>query len=170
MQYLFSLLPALACPLGMGALMWFMMRGNKEQTSANASDLPALRQEERRAMPEEAYSSPASLTPMQPQPSLFKAIWDCIQMCLNWRVLVGLVVVAALIGVIAPHLFFAAIPTLLILVCPLSMGIMMLRMGKMRQTASSGGASCPACLPDEAEPHQTFEQPIVERHPVSPLS
>src|SRR5207302_6717036 len=32
MQYILSLLPLLACPVGMGLMMWFMMRGNKQQT------------------------------------------------------------------------------------------------------------------------------------------
>lgn len=173
MQYLFSLLPVLACPLGMGALMWFMMRGNKEQTPRNTSDLSAFRQGERRAMLEEAHSSLELLTPVQPQPSLFKTIWDCIQMCLNWKVLLGLVAVAALLGVLNPALFFTSLPTLLILVCPLSMGIMLLRMGRMRQTASSGNMMC--CTDQTnadmlAEPRQTFEQPMTERHPISPLS
>jgi hypothetical protein len=29
MQYIFSLLPLLACPLMMGVMMWMMMRGNQ---------------------------------------------------------------------------------------------------------------------------------------------
>ena len=31
MEYLLSLLPYLACPVGMGLMMWFLMRGNQSQ-------------------------------------------------------------------------------------------------------------------------------------------
>jgi hypothetical protein len=176
MQYLLSLLPVLACPLGMGALMWLMMRGMKEPSRANASEISPRREGERSPAPLEQTVLPESAATSQP--SLFKTIWDCVQMCLNWKVLVGLVLVAVLVGMLAPSLFAAAIPVLVVLVCPLSMGIMLLRMGKMRQGISSGGTNCAACLPaqenqaDPMQPHQDFEQPLPERSrpPVSPHS
>ncbi len=37
MPTIFYSLAILACPLGMGLMMWFMMRGNKEPTSTGAS-------------------------------------------------------------------------------------------------------------------------------------
>jgi len=37
MPTIFYSLAILACPLGMGLMMWFMMRGNKEPTSTGSS-------------------------------------------------------------------------------------------------------------------------------------
>lgn len=171
MQYLLSLLPVLACPLGMGVLMWLMMRGMKEPSPANTLEVVSRGEEkhipaslEQTILPEPSVAS---------QPSLFKTIWDCVQMCLNWKVLVGLIVVAALVGVLAPSLFAVAIPILVVLVCPLSMGIMLLRMGKMRQGTSSGDANCAACLPvqmnqaDLAQPQQNVALPESSRSEVA---
>ena len=174
MSYVLSLLPVLACPLGMGAIIWLMMRAGREQPPVQMSDPSALQQGERRIMPEETHSSLASVSPTPSQSSLFQTIWDCIQMCLNWKVLVGLVIVAALLAVLNPALFATALPVLLVLVCPLSMGIMLLRMGRMRQAASSRGMERMTCCAGQtgegipAEPHQIFEQPLGEQSPMSP--
>ncbi len=172
MQYLLSLLPVLACPLGMGALMWLMMRGVREPSPANTSKIASEKEGERAQASVEQPALPESPAPSQPSP--FKTIWDCVQMCLNWKVLVGLILAAALIGVLAPSLFTAAFPILVILVCPLSMGIMMLRMGRMRHNTSSGSMGEMACCAGQAgvetpaEPKEAFEQPIGERNPVTP--
>ena len=48
MQYISSFLPLLACPVGMGLMMWFMMRGMQGRSEKTASPsgqtrpLPAL--------------------------------------------------------------------------------------------------------------------------------
>ena len=105
MQYILSLLPVLACPVGMGLMMWLIMRQGKEHTPPAASP-------QQEARPVAApRASPVTSTPMSSQhTSPLKAIWDCMQMCLNWKVLAGLAVVAVLIGIAAPQFFFGALP------------------------------------------------------------
>jgi len=91
-----------------------------------------------------------------------------MQMCLNWKVLVGLAVVAVLVGVAAPRLFFGALPVLLALACPISMLFMMRQMGKRQQgSAEAGGASCPACQEEPVvEPGPSA---VIKREPASPV-
>ena len=74
-------------------------------------------------------TSPVTSTPMSSQhPSPLKAIWDCVQMCLNWKVLAGLAVVGLAVWVVAPQFVLAALPLLLVVACPLSMLVMIGRM------------------------------------------
>ncbi len=54
-----------------------------------------------------------------------------MRMCLNWKVLAGLGVVAAGVLLLRPGLLGTVLPTLLVLACPLSMLAMMVGMGKM---------------------------------------
>ena len=123
MQYLLSLLPVLACPVGMGLMMWLIMRQGKEHTPRAASP----QQEDRPVAAPRAC--PVTSTPVSSQrPSPLKAIWDCVQMCLNWKVLAGLAVVGLAVWVVAPQFVLAALPLLLVVACPLSMLVMMGRM------------------------------------------
>src|SRR6266478_856273 len=143
MQYILSLLPLLACPVGMGLMMWLMMRTGKEQTPSDASP----QQEDRRvAAP---LATPLTSTSMSPQhTSPLKAIWDCVQMCLNWKVLAGLAVVGVIVWLVAPRLVLAALPVLLVLACPLSMLFMMRGM-------RGGGSQTPVT-------EQTHEEQLTE--------
>lgn len=59
-----------------------------------------------------------------------------MRMCINKRVVIGLAAVAVGILVVAPQAFVAALPLLIVLVCPLSMMFMMRGM--------SGGQTCGA--------------------------
>ena len=134
MQYILSLLPVLACPVGMGLMMWLIMRQGKEHTP------PAAEKQQEDRPVAAPLASPVTSTPMSSQhTSPLKAIWDCVQMCLNWKVLVGLAVVGLAVWVVAPQLVLAALPLLLIVACPLSMLVMM---GRMR-----GGQSAQANQP-----------------------
>jgi hypothetical protein len=124
MQYILSLLPVLACPVGMGLMMWLMMRGNKDQATREVDQVHASAHSESVEVPNE--------TPQGA--SLLKMIGSCLKMCLNWKVLAGLAVVGVIIWLVAPRLVLAALPVLLVLACPLSMLFMM---GGMRRSQSA---------------------------------
>lgn len=69
-------------------------------------------------------------------------MWRC---CLNPKVLAGLAVVGAALWLLSPASIGAVLPTLVLLACPLSMGVMMWRMrsGSNCSTTAqgSGGAT-----------------------------
>ena len=154
MQYILSLLPVLACPVGMGLMMWLVMRMGKEQAP------PAASPKEANGSVEPSPTMLTSPTPLAAQQSSpLKAIWECMQMCLNWKVLVGLAVIAIGIGVAAPQIFFGALPVLLVLACPISMLFMMGRMGKRQSSVRRESESCPACQEKPVEQMQELEQP-----------
>lgn len=51
MEALIPTLALLACPVGMGVMMWFMMRGSKSRsahTGARSASVAELREEQRR--------------------------------------------------------------------------------------------------------------------------
>ena len=110
MTYFLSLLPALACPLMMGLMMWLMMRGNKEQAGEQADQTDAR-------VPGESMNTPQARS------------MGGFHICLNWRVVAGLAVVGLGTWVVAPNLVWAAVPVLVVLACPLSMLFMMRGMG-----------------------------------------
>ena len=136
MQYILSLLPVLACPVGMGLMMWLIMRQGKEQMPPDA----APQQEDRPvASPRASLVTPTLMSSQRTSP--LKAIWDCVQMCLSWKVLAGLAVVGLAVWVVAPQIVLAALPLLLIVVCPLSLLVML---GKMRGGQPAQANQCPA--------------------------
>jgi len=55
---------------------------------------------------------------------------EMIKKCFNPKVLIGLGVVAVVILLISPKTFFAALPLLILAICPISMVVMMLMMNK----------------------------------------
>src|SRR5437762_11839491 len=104
MPNILPLLCMLACPVGMGLMMWLTMHNSKGETSSDASHEPKGWQ--RAVAPEAAPQT--SMSPSEPSP--LKAIWDCVQMCLNWKVLAGLAVVAVLVGIVALQFLWGAVP------------------------------------------------------------
>jgi len=61
-----------------------------------------------------------------------------LRACLNWKVIGGLAVVGLGIWFVAPNLLVAALPVLLIAVCPLSMVLMMRGMQREHHGSQSG--------------------------------
>src|SRR5207248_3960071 len=98
MQYVLSLLPVLACPLGMGLLMWFMIRGIKNQAPGEADHVPV-----------NTDNRPLHVMDEPPKKA---SLLSMLFMCLNWKVVAGLAVVALIVGVLAPGLLLGAIPLL----------------------------------------------------------
>ena len=139
MAYVLSLLPALACPLLMGLMMWLMMRGNKDQSGERAHQV-------------HAHSPGESMHASQ------KSSIGGFQICLNRKVVAGLAVVGLGIWVVAPNLVWTALPVLVVLACPLSMLFMM---------GGMGGSQC-ATQPEQAHAHvidhRLAEEQLVDLH------
>ena len=134
MQYILSLLPALACPVGMGLMMWFMMRGNKDSAKSGANQAPI-----------DIYNQPlADIHESPERASLLKMLF----MCLNWKVVAGLAVVALAVVVVAPQYIWAALPLLIVAACPLSMLFMMRGMHGMSTKSPAPGIPHDAQLPE----------------------
>ncbi len=131
MQNLLSLLPYLLCPVGMGLMMWFMMRDNKGETT-NASGHTHQKSDVEGVT--SRASSEAHTT--ETSPSWAASVLKFGSMCLNPRVIAGLAVVGVGIWVLAPGLVWTALPLLFVAACPLSMLFMMRGMGS---TGSMGG-------------------------------
>lgn len=65
---------------------------------------------------------------------------NALKMCLNWKVMAGLAALGAGIFVFAPNLAAAALPFLVLAICPLSMIFMMGAMNNMGNSSQSGAA------------------------------
>jgi len=136
MAYLLSLLPALACPLMMGLMMWLMMRGNKEQAGEKPDQMLAR-------------SSDNSINASQ------KRSMGRLHICLNWKVVATLAVMGLGTWLVAPNLVWAAVPILVVLACPLSMLLMMRGMGSTQ---------CATQSEQEHQPHEEQLTQLRARH------
>ncbi len=122
MQYILSLLPLLACPVGMGLLMWLLMRGTKEQAPNEADQAPL-----------DTSSKSSEVTNESPKRG---SMLSMLFMCLNWKVVAALAVVGLIVGIVAPQLLLGVIPLLILAACPLSMLFMMRGMQGGGQSSS----------------------------------
>lgn len=102
MAYVLSLFPVLACPIGMGLMMWLMAR----------QENPAQGAEDRRGVAR-ANAGQAAAGNRR------------FHLCLNWKVLASLAVIGAAVWVWVPQLLVVAVPLLIVVACPLSMMFMM---------------------------------------------
>src|SRR5260370_34466550 len=137
MQYIVSWLHVLACPVGMGLMMWFMMRGNKQQTPGEAGHTHMQTDSQPLAVAE---------SPTMVAPPRRASTSNLLGMCLNWRVLTGLAVLALLVLVVAPQFIWAALPILLVAACPLSLLFMMRGMSGHGESTESQLAQFPGGL------------------------
>ncbi len=138
MQYLPYLLCMLACPIGMGMMLWMAMRSGKEQTRPDENA--------------EARVAARSALPGSPSQAFspLKMIVDCVKMCLNWKVVGVLVLVALVIAIVAPQWLWGAIPLLLVAACPLSMLVMLFSM-HASHTSQRHGTEIPGCVSCETQ-------------------
>ena len=135
MQYVLSLLPLLACPVGMGLLMWLLMRGTKKQAPGEA-DQPPL----------DTSSKSSEVTNESPKRG---SMLSMLFMCLNWKVVAGLAAVGVIVWAVAPQFLLGAVPLLIVAACPLSMLFMMRGM--------QNGGEKTASLSEQMRPLPTFE-------------
>ncbi len=152
MPTIFYSLAILACPVGMGLMMWFMMRGNQAGTSNQPEDTGPLRAV---GSPPPGVVGDAATTPLPTRPAENGSMpapgqdarptfrWPPVLrlggLCFNPKVLAGLAFVGLGIWVAAPQFVGAAVPILLVAACPLSMLWMMQGM--------RGGQRAPGAAP-----------------------
>jgi hypothetical protein len=134
MPYILSLLPLLACSVGMGVIMWFMMRGSKQGQTPQETEFTSVNR----------YQEPGAITEATTQREpLSKMLFKC----LNWKVVIGLALVALIVLVLAPQFILVALPLLIVAACPLSMLFMMRGMRGMQ----NGMSQSPAIEPTREE-------------------
>ncbi len=149
MDVILRFLPALACPLIMGLMMWVMSRQGKDNTQASAQP----RQISNMISPD---LPPVALSTRLQLMNGVKKAYSLVSCCLNWKVLTGIAVVGVGVWLFAPTSLGAAVPVLIALLCPVSMFLMMRNMNK--------NSSC-ANEPHATQPEQASSTVIIDATP-----
>jgi hypothetical protein len=157
------ILAFLACPVGMGLLMWLVTRSNQHQMTSPArgptgqgasaaqgrelDGLPAKFQ----ALPSHTHADePAARgtplpvakdQPVRPACPVHRSRQG--NLCLNWKVVAGLAVIAVAIWIVAPSVLVAALPLLVLAACPLSMLLLMRGVQGGHRSSQAGTADQP---------------------------
>lgn len=147
-RWLLPLTCVFGCPLLMGAVMWGLGRDRQ---------MAKLEREIARINRSAGLARTADATP-RVGPGALRQVW--CSACLNWRVLGTLGVVAVVLLLVSPRLFAAAGPGLLIVVCPLSMGLAMFAMGRRGSRRTGAGGGVPAGDVAPATTHVTSTVPV----------
>jgi hypothetical protein len=85
-----------------------------------------------------------------------------LRTCFNWKVLVGAGIVVLALVAFAPNLIWAAVPFLLLLLCPLMMFFMMRGMGGMGSMGSGRTDTSATDAGDLPVPHGTRAERLAE--------
>ncbi|GEM_PF-5009129 len=72
-----------------------------------------------------------------------RKLYGLVECCLNWRVIASLAMVGVALLVFAPKLAATSLPVLVALVCPISMLVMMVSMGRMNMQGRHSEVSEP---------------------------
>ena len=73
-----------------------------------------------------------------------KKLYRLVECCLNWRVIASLAAVGVALFLFAPKLAATSLPILVALVCPISMLVMLVSMGRMNMQGRHSEVSEPA--------------------------
>ncbi len=94
-----------------------------------------------------------------------RRVFGSMRCCLNPKVIGVLAATGLLLWLVAPASGAAAVPLLIVLICPLSMGAMAWRMTRGGNCATTGQASAPAAGSEDvdAELRELREEIAIER-------
>jgi hypothetical protein len=89
---------------------------------------------------------------------------NILKRCLNWKVLAGVALAAVGLFVYAPGFALAALPFLVLAICPLSMILMMGAMNNMNGDGDKSGAACATGKSRPASRQEELAQLKAQQH------